>query len=275
MRTKGRRIAFLLGCATLGLVLVAGFGYWGELHARYLLWSSFQDLGKNAQGYPEYRHGRTGIIFVFLPGGTFLMGSPEDEDGRTNQERQHDVKLSPFLIAKHEVNQAEWKRIVATNPSRHAGDDLPVDQVSWNDCHEFCRKTGLRLPTEAQWEYACRGGSPGPSSGPGRLDDVAWYRDSSGLRPHPVGQKAANGFGLQDMLGNVWEWCLDGYDEAFYSTPEATKLDPVQDEGSGDRVLRGGSWFQWPAACRCASRHHWTPSAGNEDVGFRLVFNLR
>jgi formylglycine-generating enzyme required for sulfatase activity len=275
MRTKGRKIVLLLGCATVGLVLVAGFGYWGELRASYFLWSSFQDVGRNAQGYPEYRHLRTGIIFVFLPGGRFLMGSPEDEEGRKDHEHQHEVRLSPFLIAKHEVSQAEWKRIAATNPSRHAGDDLPVDQVSWNDCREFCRKIGLYLPTEAQWEYACRGGSPGLCSGSGRLDDIAWYRDSSGLKPHPVGQKAANGFGLHDMVGNVWEWCRDGYDEAFYSTPKATTLDPVQDSGSGDRVLRGGSWFQWPAACRSASRHHWTPSTGNEDVGFRLVFNLR
>jgi len=265
----------------LGLVVLAAATWFSWPQLRF--WGRFEPLGMNAQGFREYRKRSTGIVFVSLPGGKFWMGAQSDDPNGPNYDPDadareapvHEVTLRPFLIGRYEVSQAEWRRIVATNPSRHAGDDLPVEQVSWNDCHEFCRKTGLYLPTEAQWEYACRSGSPGPHSGAGRLDDMAWYRDSSGLRPHPVGQKEANSFGLHDMQGNVWEWCRDCYDEASYSTPEATRLDPVQEEGSGDRVLRGGSWFQWPVACRCASRHHWTPSAGNEDVGFRLVFNLR
>ena len=149
-------------------------------------------------------------MFVSLPGGTFAMGSPEDEEGRYDVEGPvHDVTLSPFLIAKYEVSQAEWTRVMKENPSTFLGDDLPVENVSQEECRKFCVATGLALPPEAQWEYACRAGTSGPYGGTGAPDAMGWYGKNSGRVTHPVGEKRANDFGLYDMHGNVLEWCED------------------------------------------------------------------
>ena len=183
-----------------------------------LITPEFRSLGSNAQGYEEFREERTGIIFVKLSGGTFQMGGPETEPNRSRaEEPAHTAKLSPFLIAKYEVTQEQWNRVMGTSPSRRKGDNLPVEKVSWRDCQEFYRKTGLSLPTEAQWEYACRAGTTTAyhSGDPeAELASVGWYDKNSAGRTHPVGTKKPNQFGLHDVHGNVWSGvrmsCLSG-----------------------------------------------------------------
>ena len=142
---KGTKFALLAGASVLVVAVVALCLNWPRIVAWYEFRQLFESLGINAQGYPEYRHRQAGIVFVHLPGGTFLMGSPEDEDKRTKAEGpQHEVTLSPFLIAKYEIVQAEWRTVMGTSPSAFSGDRLPVEQVSWEDCQGFCEKTGAR-----------------------------------------------------------------------------------------------------------------------------------
>ena len=145
-----------------------------------------------------------------------------------------------------------------------------METVSWDVCQEFCKKAGLSLPTEAQWEYACRAGQPGPFSGTGNLDDMGWYKDSSGRKVHPVGEKKPNQFGLYDMHGNVWEWCQDIYDGEFYSKPEATRKDPVCTSGTERRMVRGGGWDAGAQHCRSAERGFVPSRSGRARyLGFR------
>ncbi len=238
----------------------------------------FTYAGENAQGYKEYTHDQTDIVFVLLPGGSVVMGSPECEQDHFGEEGPvHVVSLSPFLIAKYETTQAQYAQVMqghatlSPNPSRFIGDDRPVEQVSWDDLHAsdgFLALTGLSLPSEAQWEYACRAGQQGSYSGTGILDEMGWYFDNSGSETHPVGTKAANQFGLHDMHGNVWEWCEDVFDANFYGTLAAAGPDPVSTAGSGLRVSRGGSWNGFARTCRSAFRY------GNHP-GFRYSFGFR
>ncbi|MBN1442261.1 MAG: SUMF1/EgtB/PvdO family nonheme iron enzyme, partial [Planctomycetes bacterium] len=210
----------------------------------------------------------TAIVLVLLPGGKFLMGSPESEEDRQPVEIQHEVTLSPFFLSKYEVTQAQWSKVMG-NPSRATGKLFPVESVSWYDCQAFCRKAGLKLPTEAQWEYAARAGTDGPFGGTGRLDDMGWYVDNSydewrvrdrkirrrWTAPTWPGQKQPNGFGLHDMHGNVAEWCEDVYDPEFYSKPEAHRKDPICTSGSeAEWVYRGGCWGNNADYCRSAFR---------------------
>ena len=197
-------------------------------------------------------------MFVGLPGGTFDMGSPDEEANRKRNEGPvHKVMLSPFLIAKYEVSQAEWKRVMRDNPSDCKGDTYPVERVSWEDCQEFCKKTGLSLQTEAQWEYACRAGKDRRVAG-----------TDHGRAIHPVGDKRPNDFGLHEMLGNVAEWCRDWYQEDFYQESTGTRDPWCENSGSGYRVYRGGSWLHRPRVCRSASRFGVPPSSRTW-IGFR------
>ena len=166
------------------------------------------------------------------------------------------------------------------NPSYSKGDAFQVEQVRWEDCQEFCEKSRLTLPTEAQWEYACRAGTSGPFAGTGNLDDMGWYDKNSGRTPHPVGEKQANDFGLHDMHGNVWEWCEDWYQKDFYQESTDAR-DPLcatpgsEDENSGfeKRVVRGGSWCDDAQLCRSASRRPALPLTRAGNFGFRPAWS--
>ena len=245
----------------------------------------FTYKGKNTQGYSEYTHTKTGIVFVGLPGGQFWMGSPPNETGRLRDEKLHKVSLSPFLVAKYEVTQAQWKKIMGKNPSFFRGDDHPVDNINWTETQRFVKASGLMLPTEAQWEYACRAGSSEMFS-PSDLNQAGWYDANSGKKTHPVGQKKPNRFGLYDMHGNVSERCRDVYDAGFYSKPAASGKDPVNRSGKTlpdpRYVIRGGRCATNMLNCRAAHRDNlWFPDAENPRIdanwftGFRVVYNLR
>ncbi|MCY2926365.1 MAG: formylglycine-generating enzyme family protein, partial [Planctomycetota bacterium] len=187
---------------------------------------------------------------VLIPAGKFMMGSPETEKDRQPDEGpQHEVTISkPFYMGVYEVTQAQYEAVMGTNPSAFKGSENPVEQVSWDDAVEFCKalsaKTGkaVRLPTEPQWEYACRAGTKtrfGFGDDDTDLRDYAWFSGHSLSKTHPVGEQEPNAWGLYDMHGNVWEWCSDYYADSYAN---AKTTDP-QGPGSGtDRVLRGGGW---------------------------------
>ena len=244
----------------------------------------FTLLGLNAQGYPEYTQDISGIRFVRLPGGSFDMGSPESELGReTDEGPVHTVSLTSFLIAKHEVTQAEYASVMTGNlaelevtPSAFTGVNLPVDSVSWNDLQladGFLERTGLSLPTAAQWEYAARAGTPGPYAGTGILDDMGWFSVNSGVVTHEVGTKLANQFGLYDLHGNVHEWCEDVYKETFYDD-DIPGFNPLSTTGSGFQEARGGSFSTEAPLCRSGSREGTIPEARVNSLGFRPVMTL-
>ncbi len=267
---KGRKVALVAGLAPVVLSVAMVWTSWKEI--RFFL--KFESLGKNEQGYPEYRHRETDILMVRVPGGTFLMASPEDEEGRRDEEQQHEVTLSPFLIGTYEVTQTEWLNVMGSNPSARTGEKLPVGNVSWNACQEFCDRTELSLPSEAQWEYACRARTVGRFSGTGVLDETGWHKGNSGTKPHPVGKKARNHFGLYDMHGNVKELCLDVYERGFYRVPEASASNPVCHGGSEQRVMRGGCFFVSEKGCRSATRNRtMTPTDEYGNLGFRPAWS--
>ena len=209
--------------------------------------------------------------FVWCPPGEFLMGSPVDEKNREFDERQHRVKIScGFYLGKFEVTQAQWERVMGSNPSgfKNAGRNAPVENVSWDDCQAFCRKagSGLRLPTEAEWEYACRAGTTGAFAGD--VDRIAWYDDNGGSTTHPVGQKLQNAWGLYDMCGNVREWCADGYG----AYPADAVTDPQGDLSAPRRVFRGSHSYDSVRYCRSAYRGSWDTSYKTNLLGLRVVF---
>jgi formylglycine-generating enzyme required for sulfatase activity len=219
------------------------------------------------------------LELILVQPGSFMMGSPADEVGRAADEVLHKVTLTKaFYLGRTEVTQAQWKAVMGTNPSNFKGDDLPVDSVSWTDAQQFCAKLSakdgrrFRLPTEAEWEYACRAGSPAPYSGTGRLEDMGWFRANTDQRTSPVGQKLPNAWGFHDMHGNLWEWCADIYDEL--SAADAT--DPTGAAGGVYRVLRGGSWMSLPADCRSAERNRELPDFRRQaKTGFRLALDAQ
>ena len=215
---------------------------------------------------------------VYVKGGTFTMGATAEQGSDVNdiEKPTHSVTLSDFYIGKYEVTQAQWKAIMGTTPSYFKGDNLPVEQVSWNDIQEFIQKlnaqTGkrFRLPTEAEWEYAARGGNKSKGykySGSNNVDEVAWYGDNSSNTIHPVGQKSPNELGIYDMSGNVYEWCQDWW--GIYSSSPQTN--PTGPSSGSYRVLRGGSWRYNARSCRVSYRDYDTPDSRNFNYGFRLA----
>lgn len=214
------------------------------------------------------------MTFCWCPAGKFVMGSPTSEFPRSDDEDQVEVTLSQgFWMAKTEVTQAQWQAVMGTNPSGFKGDDLPVENVSWSDVQEFIAKVNARgvipgvwkmvLPTEAQWEYACRAGETGPYSG-GSIEQLAWYDEKSEKQSHPVGTKKPNAWGLHDMHGNVWEWCADWHDDRL-----SGGTDPNGASSGVYRVLRGGSWNHDAAHCRAAFRSWHFPNSRSNELGFR------
>ena len=219
-------------------------------------------------------HVPTGMTFALVPGATFLMGSPGDERGRAPNETQRALRLSPFVIACTTVTQAAWTRVMGANPSRFTEEpERPVDSVNWHEARAFCATAGLALPTEAQWEYACRAGSTSAYSfgdSPDDLGGFAWFRGNSEGRTHRVAAKAPNAFGLHDVHGNIWEWCEDGYgDYAPWPTS-----DPLCNVGAPRRAFRGGSWYYDAAFARSAARHGAAPATRNVNIGFRPARRL-
>jgi formylglycine-generating enzyme required for sulfatase activity len=207
---------------------------------------------------------------VLIPGGTFWMGCvPGDSECGGDEKPRHQVTVDSFHMDTHEVTQAQYERVMGKNPSNFKNcSDCPVENVSWDDARSYCSKVGKRLPTEAEWEYAARGGKDGEVRH-GSLGDVAWYDGNSEKKTHPVGKKAPNGFGLYDMLGNVWEWCSDWYDEGYYA--KSPLKDPHGAESGANRVLRGGSWYYGPGIVRASNRGRNTPDDRNFNIGFRCV----
>ena len=201
------------------------------------------------------------------------MGSPESEQGRFSDERQHEVTITKeFEMAETQVTQALWREVMGTDPSRFKGDLRPVEQVSWDKVQEFIAKLNAksdgftyRLPTEAEWEYACRAGTDGPHNA-GAVDESGWYWGNSNSETHDVAQKKPNEWGLYDMHGNVWEWCQDWYGK--YSDNEVT--DPSGPLTRSYRVIRGGSWVDYAQYLRSAYRNYALPGYRNDYVGFRL-----
>ena len=223
----------------------------------------------------EVVHDATGIVMVFIPAGSFTMGSPDTEAERDDDEGQHRVTLTRgFYLGKYEVTQDQWQRVMGENPARFAdaGRKAPVERVSWEDCQAFCRKLGegFRLPTEAEWEYAARGGPVSRGftySGSDHLDNVGWFNGNSGIRTIDVGQRRANELGLHDMSGNVFEWCQDG--DGDY--PSGAVIDPVDRSTGPERIFRGGAWNGNARNCRCANRASSMPTMRGGDLGLRLV----
>jgi formylglycine-generating enzyme required for sulfatase activity len=213
------------------------------------------------------------------------MGSPLTEANRfTNEGPVHTVTLSPFLIAKFAVTQTEYELVMGTNPSFQTGNgQRPVERVSWDDLKDpdgFLERTGLSLPSEAQWEYAARGGTETAFSfgdecnantcaACAPANDHMWWCASAGNTTHPVGEKLPNPFGLHDMHGNVYVWCEDVYDPGFYAKPEALLLNPVSSAGSEIRVIRGGFFDSVATDCRSAYRNAVIPSGHVSALGFR------
>jgi formylglycine-generating enzyme required for sulfatase activity len=231
-------------------------------------------------GPQSYTETVSGVSFkmIAIKGGTFQMGS---NDGESDENPIHSVTVGDFIMGETEVTQKLWKAIMNNNPSNFKGDDLPVEQVSWNDVHDFITKlnrlTGknYRLPTESEWEYAAGGGTTNRTKWSGtnsesNLGDCAWYDGNSGSKTHSVHTKSPNGLGLYDMSGNVWEWCSDDWHGSYQEAPSDGSSWIDSPRGSY-RVIRGGSWINYAQLCRSASRFTDTPDYRNYNMGFRLV----
>ena len=245
----------------------------------------------------------SGIEMLLVPPGKFVMGmSPGDTQAVDNEKPAHEVTLTqPFYLGRTEVTQAQWVKVAGNNPSNfRSGNDrdsmiqklmnegltkseaeakaakestdidpLPVESVSWNNCQQFCAKTNLRLPTEAEWEYSCRAGVRKPTYG--NLDDIAWIDKNSSGMTHPVGKKLPNALGFYDMLGNVFEWCSDIYGEGDYKSCEDGGADPQGASEGLARVLRGGVWYGNSYVCRSSIRISFGPADCSFGMGLRVA----
>jgi formylglycine-generating enzyme required for sulfatase activity len=237
-----------------------------------------------------------GMKLVLVPKGEFAMGSARGNPNADLDERQHSVTLTrDYYIGAFEVTQAQFAQVMGRNPSqfqgkrfKDGGANHPVERISWNDAVDFCKRLSelpderaagrvYRLPSEAEWEYACRAGSPGEyafGDDVRLLGEYAWYEDNSGGQTHPVGQKKPNAWGLHDMHGNAWEWCADWY-VTHSSRPVVDPTGPAQ---GTDRVYRGGGWQYSPSYCRSANRTATGPSFACEgfdflSISFRVAMN--
>ncbi len=227
---------------------------------------------------------------VLIPAGTFTMGSGEDDEEPAQEDlddkdfeptpQAHEVTISkPFYMGRYAVTQEQWQAVMGSNPNLHEGAKNPVDSVSWNDCQEFLEELKKKypqlrpaLPTEAQWEYACRAGGTGEfcfGDHESELSEYAWFTNNAAYQTHPVGQKRANAWGFYDMHGNVWEWCADWFGR--YSSN--SKTDPTGAASGRSRVIRGGACSFGAAGCRSSYRFADPPDFRSGDRGFRLVLD--
>lgn len=211
----------------------------------------------------------TGMVFVWVPGGCFMMGN---RSGDPCEMPVHQVCLDGFWIGKHEVTQAQWTKLMGDNPSefKKCGGNCPVESVSWYDCQAFIKKLGdtYSLPTEAQWEYAARSGGKNEIYAGGKdIDRVAWYSENTKTKTQPVGTKAPNGLGIFDMSGNVWEWCQDWRGNYL---PNDVK-NPVGPSSGSYRVIRGGACYSMASWVRTTNRGRFYPEFRYLLTGFRLV----
>ncbi len=254
-------------------------------------------LPKNNKFFVEYLGEGVNLEMIFIPAGTFLMGSDNNEINRDKDESPvHRVKLSSFYMSKYPITQLQWRKVISfpkvkrpvkNNPSFFKGDDLPVEKVSWLDAQEFCQRLSkysqrkYRLPTESEWEYACRGGTSTPFFfGDIITTDFANYdgREGYGCKPtgkyekktSPVGSFAPNPFGLYDVHGNVWEWCEDHYAPSYIHKPKDGSAF-YSNVGNQPRVVRGGSWSLTPSYCRSAKRSSYSADSNYNFLGFRVV----
>jgi formylglycine-generating enzyme required for sulfatase activity len=273
-------------------------GYADETLARFrklVEGDGWRNAAWNAQGTLEAVHEKTGLEFVLIPGGEFVMGSPATETDRDDDETQHKVTVPAFLLCKTECTQEAWVRGGGTNCSHFKGEGFPVEMVSWGECREWCDKDGLRLPSEAEWEYACRAGSTDAwcfGRDRSELAKHAWFYRNSGLRllpestswdmwkvrgewgcrTHEVGEKRPNAWGLHDCHGNVLEWCQDWYEGSYDRTPKDGSASTVG--GSGNRVYRGGGLDDDALRCRSAGRYVHSPDGRSSYLGFRPAADL-
>ncbi|WP_417033551.1 formylglycine-generating enzyme family protein [Dolichospermum planctonicum] len=269
---KRRQFLIYAGLGGTGLVTTVVFSQIFQVQPKYFK----EDLGNNIT-----------LDMVQIPGGSFMMGSPTSEKGRRESESpQHQVNVPGFSMGKFVVTQEQYQQIMGNNPSSFSGAKRPVEQVSWNDAVEFCQKlsekTGreYRLPSEAEWEYACRGGTTTPFHfGETITTDLANYNGTYTYASEPkgknlgqttdVGSFPPNAFGLYDMHGNVWEWCQDDWHDDYIDAP---KDGSVWTSRSGDgKMLRGGSWFNAPEGCRSAYRYYDDAGFDSLSNGFRVV----
>ena len=222
-----------------------------------------------------------GMEFTFIPAGTFVMGTEgNSSDVSADEIPAHSVSITRALyLGTYEVTQAQWERVMGNNPSEFKGESNPVDNISWEDAQEFIRRlndlegfTRYRLPTEAEWEYAARGGTHSAyffGNDASSIIFYAWYNYNSGGSSHAVGQKKANALGLHDMLGNVSEWVQDAYDATYYAQSPAK--DPTGPSFGQHRVARGGNWCHGAAFCRSAQRFHFAPNERSGFIGLRVL----
>ena len=298
-KRTARRIVVITALVAVIAFSAFGVSYYDDL----VLWSrirdDFEPLELNEQGFREYRHRDSGIVFVWIPGGSFWMGTPDDVISAQHDERpRHRVRLSPFLIAKTEISRAQWIRVAGVDPwlqedeksqrhfsrrgrriSRTTGSRVwtPTGEYaatgrSWGECSAWCARLGWSLPTEAQWEYACRAGT---STNYNFGNEVS-TKHANFSEPRPVGELEPNRFGLHDMHGNVAEWCRDSYDKDFYESRESRGKNPIYvRRDSEDRVVRGGSCLgNSPWDGRSAARRQRERQGSDNDLGFRPVISV-
>ena len=255
----------------------------GVLLLLFLLMSvSTASAQQPVSGDKTFTVGGVSFTMKAVAGGTFMMGSTELPSGDVLDvclkwaKPVHQVTVNDYYIGETEVTQELWQAVMGNNPSEFKGSNLPVEYVSWNDCQDFIRKlnaqTGqnFRLPTEAEWEYAARGGNKSRGykySGSNNIGDVAWYTDNSSYKTHDVKTKSPNELGLYDMSGNVWEWCQDWYG----SYGSSAQTNPTGASSGSRRVYRGGSWSSSARGCRVSYRISYTPGGCGNDLGLRLA----
>ena len=255
----------------------------------YLLSGNWPDSPQDPQEMPDsIVFNVNGVHFkmILVEGGNFYMGATSEQgsDADSNEKPAHRVTLSSYYICETEVTQALWLEVMGVNPSNFIGDNLPVESVSWEDVQSFLVELNalmgktFRLPTEAEWEYAARGGNKSMGykyAGSNTASEVAWYYNNAGSKTHPVASKKPNELGLYDMSGNVWEWCQDWY--GSYSG--VVETNPTGPETGTYRVLRSGSWlkgnsYSYEKNCRVSTRYYNNPSNTQSCIGFRFALSI-